>query len=136
MSFYEIACGVNSTAGIFLRVIDLAPDMVPRIRDVWTDENLETVTVYARIGGGNREGYQEQINILRCHKYYINDEDCEFDRTYAKFTFSIPLEQKEEILKVISGHAEDDLKKLYAVMTKTSTQKWGELNKAMEKNNG
>ncbi len=46
--------------------------------------------VRTRSGGGNREGYEEEIEKLKEHELYVNDDDCDYDSTYMYFEFTLP----------------------------------------------
>ena len=46
------------------------------------------IRIHCRTGGGNREGYPNEI--LTKHPLYIQDEDDDFDCTYADYYFKLP----------------------------------------------
>ena len=54
------------------------------------EDGTLVVYVRTRTGGGNREEYQENIDEVRAHKYYMEDSDDDFDSTYMWYTFKIP----------------------------------------------
>ena len=55
------------------------------------------IFIYTRLGGGNREDYQQEIAKLTSHTHYVEDYDDSFDETYATFVFKYPKEFKEDI---------------------------------------
>lgn len=70
---------------------------VPRYRDSWAeiDENgTPRFAIYTRVGGGNREDYEEQIAYLQSNPFYLLDRDDDFDETYATFYFRMPAPQE------------------------------------------
>ncbi len=67
-----------------------APYAVPRLRDCYLGKDRKHIVVYTRAGGANRETYMKEIERLRAHPCYMNDEDDETDSTYAYFRFRAP----------------------------------------------
>lgn len=63
---------------------------IPRWRDSWISKKKPAIKVLARIGGGNREEYENDIEEIQDHPNYVSDKDWEEDTTYAIFTFHIP----------------------------------------------
>jgi hypothetical protein len=101
---YDLVIGAHPLSSIFLHQLGLEQADVPRFRDTYYEhgENGQGhVVVLARIGGGNRPGYEAAIAKLRTHSLYVSDEDDTFDPTYALFRFKLPkgLEEYRERLE-------------------------------------
>jgi len=91
MSLYNILFGKNPDTKDILAAIGLEEWKIERFRDCWIDEEKNQICVLTRTGGLNREDYS---NIaLTSNKYYLYDEDDDFDNTYATYYFSIPEEE-------------------------------------------
>lgn len=69
---------------------NISVDDFPRFRNVEIEVDRPIVSVYTRIGGGNREYYQEEIEKLEKLEGYSYDEDDDYDCTYATFYYNIP----------------------------------------------
>lgn len=87
----------NTVDEAILDALGLTKDEIAKYRDAFVTE--DGIVVKARIGGGNREYYEEAIESLRQHPLYRSDEDWHTDRTYALFHFSMP-ESHRKMLKV------------------------------------
>lgn len=75
----------------------------PRFRDCYLSEDGEHIEIFTRVGGGNREGYADEIEKLRSMPTYVSDEDDDFDCTYATFTFGVPEEWRADFEHVRAG---------------------------------
>lgn len=95
MSMYNLLFGQNPNSDVILAILGLKENDVERFRDCGFDEN--GIYVYTRTGGGNREDYSN--DVLTSNPYYLNDEDDDFDCTYATYYFKIPDEIKEDVEK-------------------------------------
>lgn len=106
MGLYNMLHGVNENGGALLAALGLTADDFARFRDVWVDGAEQTICVYTRLGGGNRECYcddhaanprcyQATIESLQAHPLYARDYDDDFDTTYATFVFRWPAEPLE-----------------------------------------
>ncbi len=117
---YNMIHGVNPATFFILPMLGKHPDEYPRFRDCFaTDNHIEVLT---RVGGGNREDYQESIEILRAMDGYIEDRDEEWDRTYATFVFAVPERWKADYEKIVAGNvtdiSQDYKRELYRVFPK------------------
>ena len=130
MSLYNLVNKVNPAAFFLLPMIENKhPDNWPRFRDCFAtarhfelmngiplmvpvDEKEKPSNIYVllRIGGGNRDSYEEQINELRKHPNFLSDEDDTFDSTFAHFVFSVPEKWKDDYEKVIANNFKDTSK--------------------------
>lgn len=112
MSLYNMLNGVNPATLHILPMLGKHPDEYPRFRDCFVgqlenDKELvdqfgipemkskinkdeRQISIYTRVGGGNREGYIKEIEQLRKMPGYVTDYDDDFDNTYATFVFKIP----------------------------------------------
>ena len=101
MSMYDIINnGSNENAHKILKLIGLTANDFPRYRDVSLWNNNTEIRVLTRAGGGNREEYQVNINELKNNKYYLRDEDDDFDSTYAYIFFKVPTEYLETVKNI------------------------------------
>ena len=75
----------------------------PRFRDCWLSDSGDAIEIFTRVGGGNREDYECEIEALRDMPTYQRDYDDDFDCTYATFVFGVPEEWKEDFEHVKNG---------------------------------
>lgn len=111
MSLYNLVHGHNQMAPILLAMLGINPGDVPRYRDCWWDAEKQRIAVHTRTGGGNRDMYECEERArdnypeyfagenppagpwnedLRALPTFIDDEDDDFDSTYATFYFGVP----------------------------------------------
>jgi hypothetical protein len=109
MSLYNQLFKTNDLCPIFLQVIGLEFDKIPRFRDIRLVKNKDELVmeVFTRTGGGNREHYLEGNKYLQDKSNYLYDLDDDYDSTYAYFYFSILKEFKESIEKLYESSPED-----------------------------
>jgi hypothetical protein len=103
---------------------DITPEMVGRYRDHWLekdesgDEPALVLAVYARIGGGNREEYADNIRQMQALTTYVSDADDSYDNTYATFRFRMSrtdfiarmvAQEVEHKVEVTDGSSYDDV---------------------------
>ena len=62
----------------------------PRFRDCYLSDDKEHIEIFTRVGGGNREEYEDEIEDMRSMPTYVSDYDDDFDCTYATFVFGVP----------------------------------------------
>lgn len=90
MSLYNMLHGANPLSQVFLQWAGFTGTQdIPRFRDTYLTRHEDEIVlgVYCRIGGGNREEYEDQIEDLRANPQYISDRDADVDYTYAHFLF-------------------------------------------------
>ena len=135
MSLYNIVNGVQPAAFFILPMLGKHPDQYPRFRDCFTgdEEHPEYdnhIHVYTRVGGGNREDYQKEIEELRAMPGFVTDFDDSFDSTFATFVFKVPEERKGDfdLIKVgkIKDISDEYREQLYSVFPKLK-EKFDEL---------
>ena len=90
----------------------------PRFRDCWVSDDGERIEVFTRVGGGNREYYDEEIEALRAMPTYVKDYDDDFDCTYATFVFDVPDEWKPDFDALIEKRFADVSSKYVSHMQK------------------
>ena len=111
MSLYNILFGENLDADELLTLLELGTTypMPPRYRNCWLDKERKQIVVYTRAGGGNREHNNDETEpgwkcecwgcdmqyVVPKHPRYSHDEDDDFDSTYAKIYYDIPLKETE-----------------------------------------
>lgn len=122
-------------------MLEKHPDDYPRFRDCFvgkatnsedTDQfgiplkisdSQDLISIYMRIGGGNRESYAQEIQELRNIPQYVEDYDDSFDSTFATFVFTIPDKWKNEFHKIIHEKAKiNDISDEYKEQIKLSFQ--------------
>lgn len=124
MSLYNMIHGVNPAAFFVLPMLGKHPDEYPRFRDCWTEAHellpdgplgftlatkadaaspKDAIYVYTRVGGNNREGYEDGIAEMRAHPQYLRDYDDDFDSTFATFVFAVPAEWRTDFALVRDG---------------------------------
>lgn len=128
MSLYNIICKGNPAAGRLLALIDLDPNRIPRLRDVYF-RTPNWVVVFTRTGGGNREHYQVGNEVLRQHPLFDSDWDDDFDCTFAHWWYKISEEQVKELEGEI---LEAEPERFYEIMESMSEFPMVKFNKALE----
>ena len=100
MSLYNLLCGKNVNTDMILAILGYREHDIGRFRDCSLDLDEKTISIYTRMGGGNREDYADEIKMLREHQDFEYDEDDDFDSTYATFYFKINEKLEEDVLKL------------------------------------
>lgn len=144
MSLYNMINGVNPATFFILPMLgEKHPDQYPRFRDCFvgklynsdtddefgipvkqTDQTEKVISVYTRVGGGNRNNYVDEIKELQSHPNYIKDYNDSFDSTFATFLFSVPKEFESDYDLVVAGRLRETSafyqSRLYKVYPKLS----------------
>lgn len=82
MSLYNMLNGVNPATFFILPMLDKHPDEYPRFRDCFIGEDKNSIVIYTRVGGSNRNcGFGEEE--LYKHPNFIKTYDDCFDSTYV-----------------------------------------------------
>lgn len=99
MSLYNMLFGANKMGPYILATLGLTVADVGRFRDCYVAKVLGDyrIVIHTRMGGGNREDYEAEIESLRANPFYVADEDDDFDSTYADFYFALPPEYADEL---------------------------------------
>jgi len=116
---YNMLCGINPASAYVLSYLHLSNTEVSRFRDTCISEDGKLVTVYARIGGGNREHHANEWEALKGHPQYVRDYDDTFDNTYASIEFKVILPEHQKAFAEMAAHP--------AVGTVHPTQKFAEV---------
>lgn len=103
MSLYNTLFGENSESHVLLGMLGVNKEYFDRYRDVELIEEGSKIRVFTRLGGGNREGYEETWDKIQSHELYITDYDDDFDCTYAYIEYNIPEKFKETAKKMFKG---------------------------------
>lgn len=110
MSMYQLVFGQNEMGPALVALInEREPIQVGRYRDAWVEAEGDqlTIRVHTRSGGGNREDYDEQIESMRAHPWFVRDADDDFDCTYADFYFAPPIDELDaDIARVLVESAQ------------------------------
>lgn len=112
---YNVLFGQSEHAPALLLALGIEADAVPRYRDCYINKEKHIV-IYTRVGGGNRDDYEEEIKFLRSLPGFLFDEDDSFDNTYALFHYEVP-EKYQQVLSVIEPE-EDPKDKMQALLQK------------------
>lgn len=88
MSLYNMLHGKNPNTTTLLDILGYTEGDFGRFRSVYVENGH--IVVHTRCGGGNREDYEEVFEMSSEHAWYVKDEDCDFDCTYADIYFKIP----------------------------------------------
>jgi len=103
MSLYNMLFGINEEMPVLLGMIGVNTEYFDRFRDVDLIEDGTKIRVMTRLGGGNREYYEETWAKIRSHELYITDYDDDFDCTYAFIEYNIPEKFKITAKKMFKG---------------------------------
>ena len=108
MSLYNMITGATGATFFVLPVLGKHPEEYPRFRDCFLgdEEHPEyngKIQIYTRVGGGNRDDYEEEIAALRKMPGFIADFDDSFDSTFASFVFDIPEKWQADIALYLLG---------------------------------
>lgn len=90
MSLYNMLFGTNPFSGVLLQMLGVSRDDVPRFRDCFLNEDGTEIIIHTRTGGGNRDDYEDENNLLTLIDGYKFDADDDFDCTYADFHYEVP----------------------------------------------
>ena len=124
MSLYNEINGVNQATFFILPMLGKHPDEYPRFRDCFigrlenADDNDQfgipkkkvsdekVISVYTRVGGGNRGSYEDQIEEMRNMRGYLEDYDDDFDSTFATFVFNVPEKWEPDFVVLTTGEGQ------------------------------
>jgi hypothetical protein len=100
---YNMLFGYNTACAFLLPMLtDEKPEkFFPRFRDCGLGSDRNSIVVFTRTGGGNREAYAEENAKIASLPTYRCDYDDDFDCTYAYFVYDVPKEWRNdfELLK-------------------------------------
>ncbi len=148
MSLYNAINGMNPATFFILPMLGKYYSEYPRFRDCFigelenSDENDQfgipqkktseekVISVYTRVGGGNRDDYEDEIEELKNMPNYLRDYDDDFDNTFATFVFSVPEAYTEDFIKIKDGKINEisnEYKAELIRMFPTLTEKFSEI---------
>ena len=102
MSLYNMVCGNNPLFQLFLAIVKVPFEIIPRFRDLYLvlENGKPLVVIYTRTGGGNRGAYLEANGALAAHPNYFKDCDDDFDSTFAHWYFHVPPEREKIVARL------------------------------------
>lgn len=101
MSLYNLVNGVNPATFFILPMLGKHPDEYPRFRDCFIGDDNDSIVIYTRVGGNNRNcGFGEEA--LYKHPNFVKTYDDDFDSTYGYYVFSIPDEWQDDFKALLS----------------------------------
>jgi hypothetical protein len=120
MSFYNMINGMNATLAMLLSpFLPIRADKFPRFRDIFLGDDEATVKgdiyIYTRMGGGNRECWNEgpggaacecsacEADLIEANNQCVSRYDDDFDCTFCTFVFNVLDEDKNDFLLVTTG---------------------------------
>jgi len=122
MSLYNLINGVNPATFFILPMLGRHPSEFPRFRDCFVEG--DNILVLTRTGGGNREEYIEENQLIREIEGFVDDYDADFDNTYAFWVFRVPERWKRDFDFICKGHLEkvsdeyqEELKRVFPKLT-------------------
>jgi len=106
MSLYNMLHGFDVSAHFVLLTLKITPEQIGRFRDAYVTYRDDTKTepvmvVLTRTGGGNRPDYEDANAFLRTLEGYMDDQDDEFDSTFALFRYAVPASMRAEVMAVL-----------------------------------
>ncbi len=105
MSLYNMLNGIHPSAEIVISLLNTFSNdenfslANVRFRDAYLKNGQ--MIMLTRTGGGNREKYCNENNVITNHPLYIKNHDDDYDSTYAlwyfKYPDTMPNEVREEL---------------------------------------
>lgn len=83
------------------------------------DAKEEGIYIYTRVGGGNRESYEDEIQQLQAHPEYIRDFDDDYDCTFATFVFKVPAKWQKDFELLKAGNLKETSKEYQNMILET-----------------
>lgn len=117
MSLYNMLFGMNPDSDKLLSLLGKTQSDFGRFRDAYLMDG--NIVVHTRCGGGNREDYESVFEEMSAHPWYVNDEDDDYDCTYADIVFKVPDSLMEEM-------------KEFEQAKMTPAEKWDAVMKALD----
>lgn len=106
MSLYNTLNGFNAACVFILPLLGRHSDEYPRFRDCYVDADDNSIVIYTRVGGGNRNcGFGEEE--LYEDPNFINTWDDDFDRTYGSYKFRCPDKWKTDFDNLLNSRFSD-----------------------------
>lgn len=103
MSLYNMLFGFNPSCFLFMPMLGKKQEEYPRFRDCFLSDDCKRIVIYTRTGGGNREYYEEENQIMFNDPLYVKDYDEEDDNTYLYVEFNVPEKWVEDFNLIIKG---------------------------------
>jgi hypothetical protein len=135
VSLYNLVNGVRPAAFTILPMLGKHAEEYPRFRDCFTKDEARPeldnhIHVHTRVGGNNRDDYEDEIAAMRSHPEFVTDFDDDFDCTFATYVFRVPAKWQADFNLIIDGKLRDVSKaykaELYRIYPKLK-EKWDEV---------
>lgn len=102
MSLYNLINGINPSVFVFLPMLGRHPEEYPRFRDCFLGNDENSIIIFTRVGGGNRNcGYGE--TELYKDPNFMTTYDDSFDTTYGSYVFRVPDKWKDDFEAIKNG---------------------------------
>ena len=102
MSLYNLINGINPSVYVFLPMLGRHPEEYPRFRDCFLGDDDNSIIIFTRVGGGNRNcGYGE--DELSKDPNFMTTYDDSFDSTYGNYVFRVPDKWKDDFEAIKDG---------------------------------
>ena len=99
---YNELCGYGPACVFVLPMLGRKMEDYPRFRDCFIDSDTGLITVFTRVGGGNRNcGFGEEE--LYEDPNFVSTCDADFDSTYGYYDFRVPEKWKDDFELVRAG---------------------------------
>lgn len=116
MSLYNMLCGFSPACFWLMPMLGRKQEEWPRFRDCFLGENKDTIVIYTRVGGGNREcGYGEEE--LYKDPNFVKTWDDDYDSTYGYYEFKVPEKWRSDFDKIVAGEAKSVSEEYKALLT-------------------
>jgi len=121
MSLYNMVNGVQPATFFVLPMLGRHADSYPRFRDCFIGKQHKggdfdqfgipikkhgeemLISVYTRVGGNNREDYEDEIAEMQAMPDFVEDFDDDFDDTFATYVFRVPEKFQDDFVKIKEG---------------------------------
>ena len=102
MSLYNMINGLNPAVFVLLPMLGRHPEEYPRFRDCFLGDDDNSIIIFTRVGGGNRNcGYGE--DELSKDPNFMTTYDDSFDSTYGNYVFRVPDKWKDDFEAIKNG---------------------------------
>lgn len=121
MSLYNLIFGFSAACFCLLPMLGRKEEEYPRFRDCFLGDNKDTIVIYTRVGGDNREsGYGEEK--LYKDPNFLKTWDDDLDSTYGYYEFKIPEKWRSDFDKIVAGEGKSVSEEYKAILMGFSTK--------------
>lgn len=112
MSLYHLMNGVRPMTFFILPMLGKHWNEYPRFRDCFIGDEEhpgyeDCIHIYTRTGGGNREVYSDENEVMMKMPGYVTNWDDSYDSTFASWVFNVPQRWKEDFVKFKEGRLKE-----------------------------